>query len=245
MSLPMLLRRPSHETVRVVQSVLNWVMLALSLMLIAYISYNTFNDIPFLTNRRYMNFQFWVCMVFIFDFFMELWLADNKWKFIRHRLLFLFLSIPWLNIVMHYHVELSQEMMYFARFIPLARGALAVAIVVSYVSSNKVTSVFVTYTVILVSFVYFGSLIFLEEEHGVNPSVPDYGAALWWSALDTTTLGCSIYPVTAVGKIVGGVLSSLGMIMFPLFTVFITNLVTTHIHKASSAAKEPTPAKAA
>ncbi|MBD5243638.1 MAG: two pore domain potassium channel family protein [Barnesiella sp.] len=221
----------SPEAVRIIKSVLNLVMLALSVMLIAYISYNTFNDIPFLTNRRYMNFQFWVCMVFIFDFFMELWLADNKWRFVKRRFLFLLLSVPWLNIVMHYHVALSPEMMYFARFIPLARGALAVAIVVSYVSSNKVTSVFVTYTVILVAFVYFGSLIFLEEEHGVNPSVPDYGAALWWAALDTTTLGSSIYPVTAAGKIVGGVLSSLGMIMFPLFTVFITNLVTTHIHK--------------
>ncbi len=73
--------------------------------------------------------------------------------------------------------------------------------------------------------IYFSSLIFLNCEHPVNDMVPNYGAALWWACMDATTIGSDIYPVTVIGKILGVVLAALGMLMFPLFTVYITNWV--------------------
>jgi len=226
------MRKIDDITRRRTINVLNGIVLLLSVLLIAYISVNTFNDIPFLTDRRYMTFQLWVCIVFIADFIIELWMADDRWRYVRRRWCFLLLSIPYLNIIEHYHITLSPEEMYFARFIPLARGGLAVAIVAGYISTNRVTSMFASYLAIMVGFVYFGSLIFLEEESGVNPMVPDFGAALWWACLDTTTLGSPINPVTAIGKIIGGVLACMGMLMFPLFTVFITDLVQRHVKLA-------------
>ena len=42
--------------------------------------------------------------------------------------------------------------------------------------------------------------------------------------MDATTTGCEIQPVTMAGKVVGMVLAGMGMVMFPLFTVYITNL---------------------
>ena len=161
----------SPEAVRIIKSVLNLVMLALSVMLIAYISYNTFNDIPFLTNRRYMNFQFWVCMVFILDFFIGLWYAEDKGRYFRRRLVFLLLSIPYLNIINQMDIHLSADALYFVRFIPLARGALALSIVIGYLSSNAVTSLFMSYIVIMLLVSYFCSLIFFQREQGVNPEV--------------------------------------------------------------------------
>lgn len=38
-------------------------------------------------------------------------------------------------------------------------------------------------------------------------------------------LGCDIYPVTVIGKILSVVLSIMGMIMFPLFTVYLTDMI--------------------
>ena len=54
------------------------IVLLLSLGLIVYISIDTFEGVNFLENSSYMRFQFWVCVVFIIDFFVELWMAPNK-----------------------------------------------------------------------------------------------------------------------------------------------------------------------
>lgn len=201
------------------------IVLLLSLGLIVYISIDTFTGINFLENGAYMRFQFWVCVVFIIDYFVEFWLAENKGRYLRRRWLFLLLSIPYLNLIELFHVHFTPEELYFVRFIPLARGALALAIVIGYMTTNRVASLFKSYLVIMILIIYFSSLIFLNKEQPVNDMVPNYGAALWWACMDATTIGSNIYPVTVVGKILGVVLAALGMLMFPLFTVYITNWV--------------------
>lgn len=46
------------------------VVMILSIALIVFISYDTFKGINFLESRVYMDFQFWVCIVFLTDFFL-------------------------------------------------------------------------------------------------------------------------------------------------------------------------------
>ena len=79
---------------------------------------------------------------------------------------------------------------------------------------------------------YFCSLIFYQREAGVNPQVDTYWTALWWSAMNMSTVGCNISPVTVSGKIVAVILPISGMIIFPLFTVYLTNYVTTAMKKS-------------
>lgn len=213
----------SPEVRSVVINSLHALILILSVLLIVFISIDTFRHAEFLRNRAYMHFQFWVCIVFIADFFIEWPLAPSRGRYFRHRLLFLLLSIPWLNILNATDMHLTENELYWVRFIPLARGVLAMSIVVGYVSRNRITSVFASYTSVMLAFLYIGSLIFLYREHPVNPGVPDFGAALWWACMDATTTGCEIQPVTLAGKVVGMVLAGMGMVMFPLFTVYITN----------------------
>ena len=150
---------------------LHVIVLVLSVLLIAYISYDTFQNIPFLKNRHYMAFQLFVCIVFIIDFFIELALAPDKWFYFKRRWIFLLLSIPFLNIINHYDIHLSSDAIYFVRFIPLARGALALAIVLGYISHNRITSIFASYVSIMVLITYFAGLIFFEREHPVNSMV--------------------------------------------------------------------------
>ncbi|MBD5275902.1 MAG: two pore domain potassium channel family protein [Bacteroides sp.] len=225
---------------RVVTTFMNIVVLILSAALISWISYDTFKRTNFLENHSYMTFQFWVCMVFILDFFVGLYYAQGKWSYFKRRLLFLILSIPVLNIVNMLNITLSPDMLYFARFIPLARGALALAIVVSYVSSNAVTSLFASYITIMLFIAYFCSLIFFQREAGVNPEVNTYWTALWWTMMNLSTVGCSISPVTVAGKIVAVILPISGMIIFPLFTVYLTDYVTRSFKKNTSAQGAPT-----
>lgn len=210
----------------IVSDVMHWVIIILSVLLIVYISVDTFQGVNFLKNRSYMTFQLWVCVVFIADFFIELAIAENRWRYVRGHLLFLLLSVPYLNIIDSLGIPVSEADLFFVRFIPLARGVLAMAIVVGYISKNRITSLLASYVVIMLSVVYFSSLIFLYREQPVNPMVTDYGNALWWAFTTSTSVGCSINPMTVTGKILAVVVSCTGITMFPLFTVYLTSLIT-------------------
>lgn len=215
-----------HHGGAFVLNFLNFVVLVLSGVLIVWITLDTFNDVNFLDSHSYMTFQFWVCIVFIADFFVGLFYADRKWRYFGRRIFFLLLSIPYLNIIHHTGAQLNHEEVYFLRFIPLARAALAMSIVIGYMSANAVTSLCISYLTIIVFVTYFCSLIFYQRESGINPEVMTYWTALWWSAMNMTTVGSSIEPITVAGKIVEVILPICGMIMFPLFTVYLTNYVT-------------------
>lgn len=227
---------PKKKHVNYVQTIMNIVVLMLSTGLIVWISIDTFNRVEILSNHKYMQFQFWVCLVFIADFIVDFYYANNKRRYFWTHLLFLVISIPYLNIINYFGVELSQEANFFIRFIPLARGALAFAIVMSYVSSNAVTSLFTSYLTILIFVVYFASLIFFQVENPVNPQVNTYWTALWWSAMNMSTVGCYINAVTVTGRVIAVVLPVVGMIMFPLFTVYLTNYVTSAMKKSEGVA---------
>ena len=206
--------------------------LILSIVLIIWISIDTFNRTDVLTDHRYMTFQFWVCMVFIADFFMEMYHSSNRSRFFWRHIFVLILSIPYLNIINVLGLPLNHEALYFIRFIPLARGALAFGIVISYLSSNAVTSLFISYLSIMLLVGYFCSLIFYQREAGVNPQVTSYWNALWWSAMNMSTVGCNISPVTPAGTIVAVILPVSGMIIFPLFTVYLTDYVTRAVKRS-------------
>ena len=184
--------------------------------------------VEFVRDRGFMTFQLWVCVGFIADFFIEMYYAPAKWRYVRTRFLYLLLSIPYLNILDATGTVLSYNALYFVRFIPLARGALALSIVFGYFSKNAITSLLMSYLVMLVMVVYFCSLIFYQAEHAVNPQVDTYWTALWWAGMNMGTAGCDVSPMTVAGRIVGVVLPIAGMIIFPLFTVYLTDYVKRH-----------------
>ena len=111
-------------------------------------------------------------------------------------------------------------MTYFLRFIPLVRSGWALAIVVGWLTSNRASGLFVSYLTMLLAMVYFSSLIFFVIEQKVNPEVKDYNDALWWAFMDVTTVGSNIIAITPTGRTLSVLLAALGMMMFPIFTVY-------------------------
>lgn len=209
-----------------IRRVFNFLVMLLSVVMIVWISIDTFEKTDLLLDHRYMTFQFWVCLVFMADYIVEVSCSPNRRRTALRRLFFLILSIPYLNIINQLDIQLSRDALYFIRFIPLARGALAMGIVMGYLSKNAVSSLFISYISIMLLTAYFCSLIFFQREYGINPEVKGYGDALWWTAMNLVTVGCNISPVTVAGKIVAVVLPITGMIIFPLFTVYLTDYVT-------------------
>lgn len=204
---------------------LHIIILLLSLFLVISISIDTFKNIPFYTQTSYMKIQLWICLFFLFDFFLEFILSKDKLRYLRTHFVFFLVAIPYQNIISYYHIEFSPEINYFIRFIPLVRGGYALAIVVGWLSYNKASGLFISYITMLFATVYFSSLIFYVLETKTNPLVKNYGDALWWAFMDVTTVGSNIIAVTVTGRVLSVLLAALGMMMFPIFTVYVTSLV--------------------
>lgn len=210
---------------RGIYGVLHVIILLLSLFLVISISVDTFKGIPFYTQSLYMKVQLWICILFLFDFVLELILSTDKLLYFRTHFLFLLVAIPYQNIIAYMGWTFSAEVTYMLRFIPLVRGGYAMAIVVGWLTYNKASSLFVSYLTMLLATVYFASLAFFVMEHKVNPLVMGYGDAIWWAFMDVTTVGSNIIAVTTTGRVLSVLLAALGMMMFPIFTVYITSLI--------------------
>lgn len=217
--------------------VLHVAILILSAWLIYTISVDTFDNIDFYQKRKFEKQQFWICVVFLADFFIELFMSKKKWRYLSTHFIFFLVAIPYQALMYHFGIELPKEIEYLIRYIPLIRGGYAMAIVVSWFTYNRAAGLFVTYLIILVSTVYFASLTFYLFEYKINPEVTAYKDAVWWATMDVTTVGCNIEAVTGVGKVLSVLLAALGMMMFPIFTVYVTNLVTQRNKEATENGK--------
>ena len=89
-----------------------------------------------------------------------------------------------------------------------------------------ISRMFWAYIALLAIVVYASSLLFYIKEHSINPDVSCYGDSLWWAIMCMTTAGSYISECTISGKIMSVILSGGGLILFPVFTVYITNAVT-------------------
>lgn len=210
------------------QKMLLWLHLAVlagSVALITLISYDTFRNVSFIENQKYLQAQFWICLLFLFDIVMEFLISPRKWHYFITHLFFFIISIPYINILDFYGVHMSGELVYAIRFIPIVRAAYVLAIITGALSSNRISSMFIAYIALLLSIVYFSSMMFFVEEHIVNPDCTSYPQALWWAIMCMTTAGSYVGEYTVTGKVLSVILSGGGLILFPVFTVYITHAV--------------------
>ncbi|MDE6273322.1 MAG: potassium channel family protein [Muribaculaceae bacterium] len=204
---------------------LHIMVLLLSLFLIVSISIDTFKNIAFYKEARFMEIQFWICVLFLFDFFFEWILAEKKWHYLATHFVFFLVAVPYWVIIQYFGWTFSPKVEYLIRYIPLVRGGYALVLVVGWLTTNRATGLFVSYLLTLIATLYFSSVVFFIFEVHVNSLVNSYDDALWWAAMDMTTVGSNIIAVTPVGRVLSVVLAALGMMLFPIFTVYITNVI--------------------
>lgn len=201
--------------------------IVLAALLIGYITYDALNNISFISSQGYLKAQFWICILFILSIVAEMVIKRNftTWEWISH-FLFLIICVPYLSIIVHYDIEISPRVHYFLRFVPIIRAVYALSIVTGAMSKSWIKGLFFSYLMILVASIYFGSMMFYLEEHYVNTAVTDYWTALYWACMDLTTCGSAINAITPIGKILAVVLAAEGLMLFPVFCVYVTDAVT-------------------
>ena len=199
----------------------------LSLLLVISISIDTFRGIPFYADTNYLDLQFWICMMLLVLFFIEVYHEENSWQYFGRHFLFLLLIIPYLTLFDWWGVELPAQTEYLFRFLPLVRGYVAFTVIAYGLLHDLASGLLITYIVVLFSFIYYCSLIFYVLEVNVNPMLHSFWDSLWYSCMTATTAGCNISAMTTVGKIISVLLALAGMMLLPVFTVYLTNLIRT------------------
>ena len=104
----------------------------------------------------------------------------------------------------------------------MIRAAYIVSEITRQMSTNRFGGILWGYISLLFTVIFFASMTMWVDEHMINPKITDYGQALWWAVMDTTTTGSSITPITPVCRTLSFVLSAMGLIMFPVFTLYLT-----------------------
>lgn len=188
----------------------------------------TLVDIPNIQNNtliRNNNLQFWICIYFLLDLLSGFFLSDHRLEYFRRYLFLILVSIPYINVLNHFHLELSTQAFYLLKFLPIFRGVIALFLLVKLLISDRITGLFVSYLTLFFSIAYLQTLLFYLFEISVNPQVKTYGDVLWWASMTATTLGSNIIPVTTAGKISTAILAVAGITIFPIFTVYITTMI--------------------
>lgn len=172
----------------------------------------------------YLDLQLVVCAIFLIDFTVQISAERRKWLFVRHNILFLLLSVPYLNIIDLFGMSPSREWALALTAIPILRMLLAVYLLTVWVIEDTIRRLFAAYAFTLLLFTYLSALIFYDAEAGINTSLQSFGDAIWWAFMNMTTVGSALQPITAIGKILAVLLPLCGMMVLPLFTVYISNI---------------------
>lgn len=185
---------------------------------------------------KYSNWYLWlqlvVCVVFMIDFAAVMLSQDSRHhKWFLFNLLCFLISIPYLNILDWLQIEPHRGVAVVVAALPLLRAFVAMGVVVWWFIGAEVSRIFAAYLFTVICFTYLAALIFYDYEILVNPHLTSFGNALWWGWMNTTTVGAAIFPVTAIGKVLAVMLPSLGMMFFPVFTIYITGIYNSHATK--------------
>lgn len=206
-------------------TLMHWAVLLAAGGLIAWITRDTLRGVQFLDSPYYRKFQLGVCILFQLDILVEFIIAPRKLRYLARNVLFILVSIPYMNILDLSGVHISSEALYALSFVPMVRAAFVFAIITGALTSSRALSTFYVYLIWVCASLFFASLMFYEGEHYINSSVDTYWTALWWASMAMSTAGSNITPVTTTGNVLEIFLSAEGLTLIPVFTVYITKAI--------------------
>jgi voltage-gated potassium channel len=159
-----------------------------------------------------------VCAVFLIEFIIRFYQAENKWKFMRWGWIDLISSIPTFE-----YLRIGR-IFRLIRLLRIIRAIRSTKELVHHFRKNRVESTITSMFIIAVLLLIFSSISILKAEDVPEGNIKTAGDALWWAFGTITTIGYGdFYPVTTAGRIVASVLILFGVGLFGTFSGLITS----------------------
>ncbi|MFD2936483.1 potassium channel family protein [Spirosoma flavum] len=159
-----------------------------------------------------------ICFYFLYDFFLRLYQAPDKWQFLRWGWIDLLASIPALD-----WFRLGQ-LVRVVRILRMVRSFRSIREFLHYFFRDKANG---TLAVVLLSsmlLMTFGAIAILYVERVPEANIKTPSDALWWAFVTITTVGYGDrFPVTTTGRLIASVLMVAGVGLFGTFTGYVAN----------------------
>jgi voltage-gated potassium channel len=197
---------------------LNLLVLVLSIYVLGALLIDTFFKLSPEVSRVLNITDNLICIIFLLDFFVRLFQAENKLKFMRWGWIDLISSIPYINIAR------AGRAVRLIRLFRILRAFRSTKHIIQHIFRNKAQGTFTSVAIIAVLLIIFSSIAILQVEVSPNSNIKTAEDALWWAYTTITTVGYGDkYPVTTEGRIIAGILMTAGVGLFGTFTGFVAS----------------------
>lgn len=176
-------------------------------------------------------------IVFTIEYILRIWSCDVDPKY-RHpfsgRLRFALtpLSLIDLLVILPTYVILafptdhmllrSLRVLWTFRLLKLSRYSESLQTIMDVIRAQQ-RELAMSFSAIIFFMVLSSTVIYFLEHEAQPQRFPDIPATMWWAVLTMTTVGENFYPITPLGKLVGGLIIILGVATFALPTSILTS----------------------
>lgn len=194
------------------------VILVLSLYVLFTLAISSFAQLSSEVEKLLNYIDFGICVLFLIDFIIRFYNAENKLKFMKWGWIDLISSIPAVDYLR------VGRVIRILRLFRLLRAFRSTKILLEYLFRNKAKGVFTSAAIVGILMLIFSSLAILQVENTESGNIKTAEDALWWAYVTITTVGYGDkYPVTFEGRIIAAALMTVGVGLFGTFAGFVSS----------------------
>lgn len=194
------------------------VLLVLSVYVLGALFVQTVFPLSPETNQLIDRIDFFICLIFIYDFFSRLSRAKSKLAFLKWGWIDLIASIPMFDALRW------GRLVRVIRVLRILRAFRSTKLLLEFLFRNRAQGTFATVALISIVMVIFSSIAILNIENEPESNIKNPSDALWWSFVTITTVGYGDkFPITHEGRIIAAFLMTAGVGLFGVFTGYIAS----------------------
>ena len=104
----------------------------------------------------------------------------------------------------------------FLQLLKLGRYSRSIKVLTQVIALRR-EELILTLNMVIFLLIFSSSLIYFAEHEAQPDKFPHIPASMWWAVITLTTVGYGdVYPITPLGKLLGGILALLGIGLFAL-----------------------------
>jgi len=218
--------------------IFDWSLVILISLNVFSVILESFSTLKLRYQDLFTSFEFISVVVFTIEYLLRIWTSDLKYprknRFISI-LAFMFSGMAIIDLlsILPFYIPLATSidlrvlrvlrLTRMLRILKIGRYSASLALIGRVLKRSKsdlIVTLFVTFLLLLLA----SSLMYYVENPVQPDKFPNIVASAWWTIVTLTTVGYGdIYPVTVLGKILGGLIALLGIGLVALPTGIISS----------------------